>query len=380
VDASVRVAAAAATSVLGSDDDRAALGELIDALTRRALASDRRLAADMLAASARGPWLDSGLLGVLLADDDPSVRAAALHAFHWDDDHELGAVLIEVLGRRSTSTVAVSVLAAGGARALRLVEGCLDDALASGARRQILCARVCHAMADPDAGALLRRHVRHRDRDVALAMVHALAERHTGPVDADDAELASQLVSEHLQHAARLLQAIVALDGARGSAPLQAALTDELQLARRHVLAGLSLVHGTEALGRVEFQLAQSDTRVHALALEWLDVTLTGTDRRAIVLLDPAATTPDKAKALGRAFTLAAVEPPALVRDLAEDHNGVWRQPWLSACAIMALADGPDLGADLDLLDLSSHDGATGEIVRQTMSGVAVRRELGRHG
>ena len=373
----VRVAAAAATSVLGDDEHRAVLGGVIEALTSSALADDRRLAAEMLASSVPGPWLDRALLRALLDDDDPSVRVAALDAFRWDEDEADEALLIDLLGQRATANAAVAVLARGGDRALNLMARCLDGSLPSSARTQILCARACHAMEDPGADELLQHHARHVDRDVGLAMIHALAHRVDGTADV---EWASRLVSDQLDHAARLLRAIVVLDGTPAAAPLLAALDDEVRLMRRHVLATLSLIHGTEAMGRVEFQLAQSDTRVQALALEWLDVTLTGTDRRAIALLDPAASVIDQAKALGRALDLAPLDRAAVVRELAEDQRGVFRRPWLSACAILAIAHDPEPGIDLDELVLVSHDGPIDDIVQETLTAMAVRLELGHHG
>ena len=140
---------------------------------------------------------------------------------------------------------------------------------------------------------MLRRHVEHRDRDVGLAVMTALASLHPSDLSSEhgvpgehgEAELA--VVRTDLEHATHILRALVAFDGDPSTALVRGALRDELGLVRQRVLAGLSIRHGTEGANRVAFHFAQRDARSHALALEWLDVTLSGPDRGVIPVLEP---------------------------------------------------------------------------------------------
>ena len=82
---------------------------------------------------------------------------------------------------------------------------------------------------------------------------------------------------------------------------------------------------------------------------------------------------------LGRGFPLPApVRAAAVVRALAEDHDGVWRRPWIGACALMAAAGLAEVGQwPLDLkrwTDELDEDG----IIHETMAGLG-RREALRH-
>ena len=113
---------------------------------------------------------------------------------------------------------------------------------------------------------------------------------------------------DDLEHATHALRALVVFDEPRRRPCLRGALRDELELVRRRVLAAFSMRHGTAGFNRVVFQLAQRDPHSHALALEWLDVTLTGTERAAIALLEPRWSDRERLNALTRTFPLAPLD------------------------------------------------------------------------
>ena len=131
------------------------------------------------------------------------------------------------------------------------------------------------------------------------------------------------VVRKDLEHATHVLRALVAFDDEPAATLLCAALRDELDLVRQRVLAAFSMRHGTEGLNRVVFQLAQRDSRSHALALEWLDVTLTGTDRAAVAMLEPRLSDRERLNALIRTFP---VSPPSRREILLELVAGPRRQ------------------------------------------------------
>ena len=131
-----------------------------------------------------------------------------------------------------------------------------------------------------------------------------------------------------------MLRALVAFEDEPAATLQCAALRDELELVRQRVLAAFSMRHGTEGFDRVVFQLAQRDPRSHALALEWLDVTLTGTDRAAVALLEPRLSDRERLNMLARTFPVPPLSRRDILLELVQDRDGRWRRPWIKACAL----------------------------------------------
>ncbi len=416
VDDGVRLAATVALSHVGDDVTRRGIAESILTLARSSVAERRIESGRMLGQCAAGPWIDRHLLHTLLADPDHEVVVAALSAVRWADDAEL---MVDVLGRlsnRRTAGAAVNTLVGCGSDVLALVDEGLDGRIRLGRQAQELLARVCRLIGGPHAVTVLRRHVGHRDRDVGLAVMEALAVLGAlGSSDAPDApdssgssgadeafgapcigvalggpvgvpsdgnasdELVETVIRADLEHATHVLRALRAFDAWPSAGPLRAALHDELVLLRRRVLAGLSLRYGSEGLSRVAFQLAQHSTKAHALAVEWLDVTMTGTERVAIALLDPGRPADEQLRALTRLFPVEPSSAPAMARDLVEDRDARWRRPWITACALLALSGVPDSEHDpprVSGIDGSADHELTDElaIVVETLSGIRQRR------
>ena len=117
------------------------------------------------------------------------------------------------------------------------------------------------------------------------------------------------------------------------------------------------------------FQLAKGDRRAHALAVEWLEVTLIGTDRTAIALLEPGLSDEVRLRRLARAFPLPDIGLAALLEELARGTDGRWRRPWLQACALHAAWS---VGVDLPPLERSLAGPPTG-IVAETHLALAAR-------
>jgi hypothetical protein len=183
------------------------------------------------------------------------------------------------------------------------------------------------------------------------------------------------IIVADLEHAGRALRALAAAERAPAASSLRRALRDELDLLRRRVLACLAVNHGEEPLTRISHQLARGDARAHALAVEWLDVTLVGPERAAMALLEPDLAGDARLRRLARELPL--VEPvradlslEAVLRDLAVDPNGWWRRPWLQAHAMYASWLIGDAPVDLAAIERPA------PIVRQTAAALA-RRSLG---
>jgi len=99
----------------------------------------------------------------------------------------------------------------------------------------------------------------------------------------------------------------------------------------------------------VSYQLERGDGRSHALALEWLEVTLTGVERAAGGLIDSTLPEPAQLRRLERTIPSEALPLDAVLLDLIVDGEQRWRQPWLRACALHATRALPDLDLHLDL-------------------------------
>ncbi len=198
----------------------------------------------------------------------------------------------------------------------------------------------------------------------------------SGPVDRDS-ELTETVVRDDLEHATHALRALVSFADEPAAALQCAALRDELDLIRRCVLAAFSMRHGIEGFNRVVFQLAQRDAHSHALALEWLDVTLVGAERAAVALLEPRLSERERLSSLSRSFPLPPLDRRGVLLELVLDGDGRWRRPWITACALDTASGMPEL--DLDVITRAV-DGSTApmtdedHIVHETLTGLRNRR------
>lgn len=388
LDPLVQVAVAAAMARIGDDAVRSRVAGEIARRSRSTDPDQRASAARMLADCPSGPGLERAPLRDLLADDEDLVARAALDAVRWPDD---AGALDQVLGRlagRRTAAAALAALVRGGAPVLEAVDARLVDPAVDRRTRELLV-RVCRAIGGPAAAAVLRRHADHPDREVGLWAMESLGAMvptaGLGVPPAGGGDVAIDLststgVADDVRHAVDVLAVLHALQGLPSAALLATAMQDELGLLQRRVLAALSVRHGDDALSRVAFQLAQDDTRVHALALEWLDVTLAGADRSAVPLLEPGLSDAERLRALLGRRPLPPSDVTAVLRDLVVDAEGRWRQPWVQACALLAAHGLPDGGrsilATVDDSDASMPVGGDETIHGDTLA--AIRRRLDR--
>ncbi len=376
--AEVKVAVAFALNRAGDDATREQVATEIARLARSTAASDRTIAARMLGEVEPGGRADRPVLRALLADPDADVVNAALDALRRPEDAALIAEVVDHLDDRRTAGATVDALARAGDAALVAVDEGLRDG-ARGRQVQELLVRTAREIGGPSAIALLRRHIEHRDREVGLAVMRALAVTGSPDLDAhDDSEFTESVVHDDLEHAAHALRALVAFENEPAAALQCDALRDELELIRRRVLAAFSMRHGIEGFNRVVFQLAQSDPHSHALALEWLDVTLTGTERAAVALLEPRLSDRERLTALSRPFPVPPLSQCEVLLELVQDRDGRWRRPWVKACALFTASgmSETDLAAITVAVTASLADAGTDEerIVHETLTGIEHRR------
>jgi hypothetical protein len=118
--------------------------------------------------------------------------------------------------------------------------------------------------------------------------------------------------------------------------PLIRALDDEIELARRLIIAVLALRHGDRIRAAVRVVEHGAGAR-RALAVEALDVVLSRAEAEVAVPLVRHGVAADE-----QAPVLRRGGPPARSRqqwiaDLADDPDGVWRSSWLAAGALAAV-------------------------------------------
>ncbi len=370
----VRLAAAAALGRLGDVECMRLLSSDVRELSGATDPQDRILAAGVLGCCGPTTGLDRDALPPLLSDPDVIVVQAALRAVRWPTDASTLDVVVAHLEDRRASAAAVEALATGGPVVLDVVDQRFSGALRLSRFGQQQLVKVCRIRGDDDTLSALLRWIGHDDREVGLAIAEALATWGSAPTD----ERVSDVIRGDLRDATHALRALSVLGGPPGSEMLARALGDLLSLLRRRIIACLAIRYGADNMSKVAFQLAQHDMRMHALAMEWIDVTLTGVDRAAAAILDPALVPHERLRLLEREFALPSLDAPEILRDLIDDPDRRWRRPWIAACALVIVAH--DEGAAATRLALGSAmsgrelDGDESTIVGETIDGF--RRRL----
>ena len=385
----VRLAAAAAIAGLGDDGAKRRISDATVELSQTDDPAGPVLAAQVLATCGPETGIDRGSLRDLLAHSDPDVVRAALAAVQWPHDAALLDDVVVHLENRRTSAATVEALVRGGTYVMDFIDLGLGGRLGLARHGKELLARACGLIGGDEASATLKRHLGNRDREVGRAVAVALAtmSRSAGdhaelpdPGAAGSVDDVDQMTRTDLEDAAHVLRALHVLGDADAVVVVCRALRDELQLLQSRLLACMSYRYGSESLSRVTFQLAQPDARAHALAIEWLDVTLTGTDRAVIALLEPEWSPGERMRSLGRWYQLPPTDIDHVLRDLIEDPDDRWRRPWLTACALMALAnrDGPRFRSSMTARDqtASGRRHETIDLVGETLAGIRARLQL----
>ena len=290
--------------------------------------ADRRAAAGALAVTGG----DRSVLSRLLADDEPTVRLAALSSV-GSDDVSMVDLVIDALGHTSTAAAAGRALSRLGPAIAPIV----DAVLAAGSTptpTALRFVRACGVLDDEQACAVLRNRLDDPDRVVSLAALHAL--RGT-TVDQPLAAALDRTLQDCAAHAARALAALLTCVAEHDDS-LGRALTDEVDLARRRAAAVLAVRHGLEASTAIQ-ALGSPDRSRRALALESLEVTLTRAEAMlALPLVRPDLGADQRLAALAGVIDLPKRDGSAWLDDLVADGDGFWRSPWLRACATEAAA------------------------------------------
>lgn len=325
-DSEVRVRALGQLAANGDARAAADAASLVRDLAHAGTATDRRAAAAGL--TWRGyVAVDGGVLVALLEDTDTSVRAAALDAVAPADatDAEVVRRVVEAVGEARTAGSATAALRRLGDAAVPI----LADALArDGGPRRASLVRAAAVAATDHGLQIIAPALGDSDRTVVLAALDALDA--AGSHDIVPPDVLDGLLSDAVALAAHALSARTALAGRH--TPLLRALDDEVDLARRLVIAVLALRYGDRVRAAVRV-VEHGDGARRALGVEALDVVISRAEAAVALPLVRHDLTLDARAAALRRGAPSARRPKEWIDDIAVDPEGVWRSSWLAACA-----------------------------------------------
>ena len=296
-------------------------------------------------------------LARLLEDPSAPVRTAALDAVHPGDDEFVPAVMA-ALNDPGTTVAACDAVGRLGDAVLAAAEQVLRRASSADpdSVETLHAVRLARALTTvtESRDLLLARWAGHPDREVGRVVLERLAA--AGPASAALVTAVDEVVAADVAHAVQVLGAVVALrsepgtgptqsggdpPSARGDGPLHGALADELTLVRDHVLAALLARYGTKRLAPVTAALTGGGGPV-PLAFEALEVVLgAAAAARLAPVLDTRNPPEDRLRRLLVRTGAAATDggAHAVLADLVEDRQHVWRSTWVRACAVRAARD-----------------------------------------
>jgi hypothetical protein len=322
-DPEVRVRALLRLAAAGDSTAASAATALAGELARSRDPVERRAAASAL--GSRGVVnVDSRVLIGLLDDSDPTVRAAALDAVGAEDAVEPEVVrrVVAAVGEASSTGSATAALRRLGDAAVPL----LAEVVARDPppRRPRLVRAAAHAAYEHPV--VFAPALQDPDRAVVLAALDAL-DAANGVVPP---EILDDVFRDAAAHAGRALAARASLDAEHVS--LRRALDDEIDLARRLVIAVLSVRHGERVRDAVRV-VDRADGQRRALGVEALDVILSREEAEIAVPLVRRDLKPDEQAAAMARTGPTARSQEEWIAEMAEDPENAWRSSWLAVCA-----------------------------------------------
>jgi HEAT repeat protein len=333
-DPQVRLGATASLMRYGGIAGILAGGEHLASLQRSTRPADRRFVAQAIG-EIESPSFYQPLLS-LLADPDFEVRRAALVASSRVVHPRLLPQAVDNLAQPGVRSAAMAALVASGEAMLPLAEEALSVKVDGDRDVTVRLVRACGQVRGERATALLKRHMDHPDREVRYHVLLSLRQCGYQAYAEDRPAIQRQLAGE-ARLGARVLQAGQYPGAAQALEPLLGALEDEYDRVRQHVFLLLSFVHDAGAILGAERRLAAGDTGEKALALEMLDVTLSGEEKRMVFpLLDPDMPQSKRLEQLGRRFPQPSMDDEQRLQDFITDPEGMWARSWVRACAVYA--------------------------------------------
>ncbi|HEY7730517.1 MAG TPA: HEAT repeat domain-containing protein [Gaiellaceae bacterium] len=324
-DPEVRVRALAQLAAGGDVRAAGEVAVLVGDLARSPDPADRRAAAAALG-SREAVSADASVLVSLLGDPDPTVQAAALAAVASEDagEPEIVRLVVAAVEEPRTAGNATAAIARLGAPAVPLLRAALTR---EGTPARASLVRAAAIAAKEHGVAVIAPALTGGDRAIVVTALDALAAADAQGVVPPD--LLDDLFRDAATHAARAAAARASLDARE--IPLRRALDDEIELARRLVVAVLALRHGDRVRAAVRV-VDRAGGQRRALGVEALDVILSRDEAAIALPLVRRDLATGEDAGLESADT-AARGPEQWIAEIAADPEGSWRSRWLAACA-----------------------------------------------
>jgi ATP:ADP antiporter, AAA family len=274
----------------------------------------------------------------LLADEDFSVRQAALIAAGQVNHPRLLPHIIMNLTHRRLRSAAMGALVAGGETILPTVEKALAGETQYNEEDVIRLLRVCGQIKGEQAISLLKQHLNHPLDQVRNQVLIALDQVGYRAGAGDLVEIERALKGE-VEHGLRVLLARQDVGQEEALPNLHRVLDYEFDQAQKRVFLLLSFIYDARAILRAADLLTWGSQTDRALALETLDVTLVGEHKEIVFsLVHDNLTLPDRIRQLEKHAWLPRLSANERLREIIADPQGVWTHGWTRACAIYAAA------------------------------------------
>jgi hypothetical protein len=256
--------------------------------------------------------------------------------------------IIGSLHDTATRSAALAALQAYGPALLPHVAAALDDKgeyTLDDIKRLV---RVCGQIGGTDAIALLRRYLLHPQSDIQEQVVVALNVC-SFQAEPDEHPAIYQSLQQQTDYAAAILAVQRDIGMEETVSTVRQALQDEYNRVRRRLFYLLSLLHDSRAILRAEEQLTRGAEGTQALALEMLDVTLSTEEKTLVLPLVEMHLTPaQRLQELPQSMQAPLRDRETWLAEIISNRSGMWREPWLQACAIYTAAK-LDLTAHLEI-------------------------------
>ncbi len=275
----------------------------------------------------------------LLLDDDENVRQAALQAARLVNHPRLLPAIIGNLPYRQLRSAAMAALVASGEAVLPLVAKALAGESDYDEETVIRLVRVCSDIKGDKVIETLKPHLNHPDDDVQYQVLVSLDRCGYRAVGADAAAEIESTLRGEVEHGMRVMFTKQDIGEQNHLTDLHRALDYEFEQARRRVFLLLSFIFDSRAILRAEEQLIHGSKGEQALALETLDVTLSG-EQKAMVfpLVDQSKPLDERMQQLAKLFSLQHKPRDQRLLEIISDPEGVWTHGWTQACAIYGAA------------------------------------------
>jgi HEAT repeat protein len=314
-----------------------AAGSRLMALHGSADEADREAAAQVLGEIGQAGYYRP--LAPLLDDASPRVRLAALAAAERLGNPRLAFRIIARLGRRDTAAQAVRALAALGPAALpEITQAFADPGLDRPTRIGLV--RAAARLPGDAARDFLLDIAPHADSGLRLEALEALEARGHQALDKAGRRWTLERMQAEAKSATWLAAAQVAAGRREETGLLARALGDELDLARRRMLALLAFLSPPGAVAQARTRLRHPARDQRAFAEELLENLAPSEARRFVLPLLRELSPERRHAALAQLFPLAPPSPAGLVAGVLRREDGslaAWtRTTALYAAALLA--------------------------------------------